>query len=141
MSTAFDVRATFSHFIADNVGSVPVHALRHDPNDPGADTLKNNAINIQFLSLYLDTIGNQQIVIDVLNDDENVAADWMWTLWTILRSAFYTTLMDYTTNPTSPVSKNTNLMWEHSSVKFSRVANEYYVHYTCILPVKFDASN
>jgi len=132
-----DARDTFLHFMSDNL-SMPVHAMRCDPNDPSADLLMPNAVNIEFLNVNFDTISVLQVVIDVLNDDENTAADWMESVWQLLRSAFYTTVFNYTV-PATPVSQHTNIMWDRGAVKFRRVSNNNYTHYSCILPVKFSA--
>jgi len=132
-----DVRDTFLKFLDDNL-AMPVKAIRNDPSDPGASVLQTNAINVHFLKLNLDSVATQQVVIDVLNDDENLAVDWMESIWTLLRSAFYTPLYNYST-PSVPVAQNTNVMWDRTSVKFHPVVSDNYTHYSCVLPLKFYA--
>lgn len=138
MTPLRDVRDTFLHFLNDNLGSIPVHAVRSDPHNPQAEALKLNTVNIQFLNISLDSIARQQVVIDVLNDNENTAVDWVTSIWQLLRSAFYTPLYNYST-PSSPVAQRSNIMWGQKSVVFRRVASTNYTHYTCILPLDFTA--
>lgn len=139
MSTPFrDVRDTFLRFLHDNLTDIPVVAIREDPNDPSASVLKPNAVNIQFLRLSADTVATQQVAIDIIHDTENTAVDWMESVWTLLRSAFYTPLYNYST-PSAPVAQHTNVMWDRTSVKFRPVVSTNFVRYTCVLPLKFYA--
>lgn len=139
MSTPFrDCRDTFLHFLYDNLAGIAVVAIREDPNDPSASVLKPNAINVQFLKLSADTVATQQVSIDIIHDTENTAVDWMESVWTLLRSAFYTPLYNYST-PSAPVAKHTNIMWDRDSVKFIPVMSENFVRYKCVLPLKFYA--
>lgn len=135
------IRDTFLHYLSDNLPeSMPVHALRVDPLDAAAGLLAMNSINVQFLGMRLDTLGKQQAVVEVVNDDENTAADWMWCVWKLLRSSFYTPLFDYT-NPSFPKSEVGNVFWDHNSVNFMRVANTTYVHYSCTFQLRFNAAS
>lgn len=142
MATPFrDVRDTFIRFLADNLvdGSsiaIPINVIRNDPNDAGAANIKTNAVNIKFLNLAADSVASQQVVIDVINDSENTAVDWMEAIWSLLRSAFYTTLFTYA-NPLVPVAQKSNIMWDQKAVKFHPVVSANYSHYSCVLPLKF----
>lgn len=145
MSLDFSFRQvtdTFLRYLADNLTfnsvSVPIHAIRCDSSDPSADSLKDKAINVQFLDIQFDTLGYNQAVLDVIHSDENTARDWLTALWALLSATFMTPVMDYT-NPTSPVVAGGNIFWDHNAVRFRRVANDNYCHYSCILPVRFSA--
>lgn len=138
MTPLRDCRDTFLHFLSDNLSGITVHPLRCDPNDPGADVLMMNAVNVQYLNVDLETVATQQVVIDIVNDDENTAIDWMTNIWQLLRSAFYTTLYSYT-DPSLPVYQESNVFWDRNAVKFRRIVNENYTHYSCVLPLKFTA--
>jgi hypothetical protein len=132
-------RDTFLHFLADNLPDTQVHARRYDITDPGADELMENAVNIEFLGVALDPLVSvQQASIDVIFTDERIAVDTVAKLWTLFRSAFYTTLLDYTN--ITPVSTGTNLMWDKTAVNFRRVYSGEYTHYVCLLPLKFNAA-
>jgi hypothetical protein len=134
------IRDTFLRYIADNIGAgIPIHALRDDPQDPGAGVLQANAINISFLDVRLGNgtaVSTMQVVLDVLNDDENTAVDWMAAVWGVLSAAFYARVKDYT-NPSSPVATNKNITWE--TVPFKRIASQVYTHYSCVLSLRFTA--
>lgn len=134
-----DIRDSFLHFLADNLTGITVHPLRFDKNDPGADGFQTNALNVQFLSTSLRHVATQQVVLDVIQDDENTAVDWLDSMWTLLSSAFYTELYSYSTG--SPVDQHRHIMWDAESVRFTRISNDNYVHYSCILPLEFSAIN
>jgi hypothetical protein len=131
------VKDTFLHFIADNLTAITVHPIRRDPNDPGADLLQSNAINIQFLDTSPQvSVSVQRVVVDVLNDDENTCSDWVDAIWTILSSAFYTPLYDYTV-PSAPVAVGSNVFWNSTTTKFTRIVSTVYSHYSCVLDLQF----
>jgi hypothetical protein len=129
-------RDTFIRFLADNVGSIPLHTLRSDPNDPGAGVLAENSINIQFLGVDLNLVSTQQVVIDIIHDTEATAVAWLKTVYGLLRSAYYTPLKSYT-NPAVPVSQGSNVMWDRDKVNFRRVVDGNYCRYSCVLPLQF----
>lgn len=132
-----NARDTFTHFLADNLVGPTVRQVRRDPNDPSADLLKVNAVNLSFLDVrYRPFVSLQQCVIDVIADDENTAVDWVNLVIELLNEAYYTPLLDYS-NPSSPVSAGSNLMWDWGAVNFIRVQNPNYTHYSCTLPLKF----
>ena len=134
-------RDTFLHFIADNLGGgISVHAKRCDPNDPAADQLQVNAVNIYFLDIELDQIAVETAVIDVINNDENTAVDWVTALWTILHAAYFTPLLDYTV-PASPVPAGGNVIWDRKKIRFKRISkDDNYCHLSCVLPLRFTAA-
>jgi len=133
-------RDSFLHFINDNLPTgVVCHALRRDPASRASDALQMNAVNVSFLNLSAGdgtALCAQQVVIAVVADDENTAVDWVGTLFTLLRSAFYCPMLDYTV-PTAPVATGTNIMWDRKRVTFKRITSEGYAHYSCLLSLKF----
>lgn len=131
------VRDTFLHFLADNLTGIEVHPVRKDPNDPSAELLKLNAVNVEFLGFDLAVdVSGQQVVIDVVNDDERTAVTWVSSLFTLLSAAYYTPKLDYNT-PSSPVPTGTNIMWDRKKVRFRKVGNDNYSHFSCVLDLKF----
>lgn len=131
------VRDTFLHFIADNLVSIPTHPIRRDPNDPSADLLQSNALNIQFLDISPQvSVSVQRVVVDVLNDDENTCSDWVDSVWALISSSFYTPLCDYT-EPTAPIAQGSNVFWDSAKTRFTRVASTMYAHYSCVLDLQF----
>lgn len=130
---------TFLHFLADNLGSIPVHAIRRDVNNPSNELLRNNAVNIQFLTVTPGVaLSTWAASIDILHDDENTCRDWLNSVFVLLSSAYYTPMFDYTV-PTSPVVVGSNIMWDRDRVVFKRIISETYVHYSCTLQIKFHA--
>lgn len=140
MSLQRNASETFLHFVADNLIGIAVHPVRRDLNSPSGDLLQTNAVNLQFLNFKPDiAISTHHVSIDVLNDDENTCMDWLQALWTLLSSAFYTPMLDYTL-PTSPVTTTSNVMWDCRRVVFKRIISEQYTHYTCLLPLRFHST-
>lgn len=136
------VKDTFLHFFSDNLGtSIPLHPIRRDPNDPSADLLQSNAVNVQFLDTSPQvSVSTQRVVVSVLNDDENTCSDWVDAVWTFLSAAFFTPMYDYTV-PTAPVATGSNVMWDSSKTKFKRVISDTYAQYSCVLDLKYHANS
>ncbi len=133
-------RDSFLHFISDNLpdGAV-LHAIRRDPNVRDADTLATNAVNVSFYNLSAGAgtaLCSQQAVIDVINDDENTAVDWVGALVDVLRASFYTPLQDYA-DSANTVSTGTNITWDRKRVTFKHIAASTYSHFSCLLSLKF----
>jgi len=130
------VRDTFLHFLADNLTGVTVHPVRREIDRPDSDRLQMNAVNVQFLNIEPRVhVASQMVSIDVINDNELTALDWVSKVWEILNKAFYTPKYDYTV-PASPVATGDNIMWEPDGVGFRKVTNDYYAHFSCFLELK-----
>lgn len=125
---------SFLHFIADNT-TLPVHPLRRDPNDPASDALRMNAINIGFGDLVVDQIQSTKVFIDVVNDEEFAALDWLATISTLLTYTLFTPALDYS-DPLVPVSLEKNIVWDRP-IRFIRVANGSYCHFAAELTLKY----
>jgi len=140
MSTVRQASDTFIRLLADNLdASTPVHVLRTDAADRSADSLAMNSVNLMFLDASFSNgsaPAGFQISIDVINDDSNLALDWVQAVVDILQAAFFTRVFDYT-NPAAPVASNSNIYWD-SRIRFKRVtADINYAHFTCTLQVNF----
>lgn len=132
----FQARDTFLHFLADNLPTATVHFVVRDPNDPSADKLKMNCVNVEFLGYGLaHDISVHDVSVDVVADSTEDAITWMSEVWGLLKAAFYTPLFDYT-DPAYPVATGTNLMWDRQ-VNFRPIYSEYYTHYSAIIGLKF----
>lgn len=125
---------TFLHLLSDNLDpSIPVHAVRVDPNNPGAGEMETNAVNVQFLTMDYDIhIGVIQVSIDVLHEDQLTAMSFTKSVWDILSAAFYTQKYDYSSGSAVAVSPKTNLYWK-TAIKFRPIKNDFYFHYNCTL--------
>ena len=131
-----EARDSFLHFLADNLTGIEIHPRRFDPNDPSLTFLKEDAINVEFLGLSLGDVASQQVVLDIIHTDELTAVDWMQTVWSLFKAAFYTPLLDYSSG--SPVSTGKLLYWGRS-VSFRRVYEDNYCRYSCTMNLRFQA--
>jgi hypothetical protein len=138
MSSLNSVRHTFLHFLADNLVGISVHPVRRDASDPSTEILKINAVNVQFLGLDLDiAVSGQQAVIDVVNEDESTAVDWVSSVFALLSAAYYTPLLSYD-DIQSPAPLGSNIMWDRHRVRFKKIAlSDNYSHFSCVLDLKF----
>ena len=133
-----NVRDSFLRFLADNLqtSNIPVHNVRRDTDNPDANQLQNNAVNVTFLNANLTTTVSQQVVsVDVVANNELSAIDWATTLWRILSGAFMTPCLDYT-NSSSPVPTGTNVFWNRTSIRFRPVADDFFFRYTATFPLE-----
>lgn len=126
------VRDSFLRYIADNVGGIPVHAQRRDSYDPSTDILEMNAINVKYDDWKFGRIAEQKVYIDILSDDENTAVEWMELIGMILEVGI-APLYDYS-DPSNPVSLNRYISWS-PELKFIKVANDHYCHYSLELTI------
>lgn len=129
------VMDTFLHFIADNL-PYTIHPIRHDSEDPSSSDLQLDAINIEFLD-YRPQLGSStlRVVLDVMYNDERTAVAVVETIYDLLSAAYYTELKDYAV-PSSPVEVGSNVFWDRNNVSFSRISNDNYTHYSCILTLR-----
>jgi hypothetical protein len=129
-------RDTFLRFLGDNLGSVAIHALRRDSNNPNASNLQMNAVNVHFLDSFVDSVSYDTAVVDVIFDDENAGVDAIKSVTDILRASYFTPLLDYTV-PASPVPIGGTVSWARKDLKFKSIYNESYCHYSCTLQIQF----
>jgi hypothetical protein len=120
------VRDTFLRYLADNIGDIPVHARRRDTNDPGADQLQMNAVNVEFDDWLTARIAEQRVFVDVIADDEHKAVEWLEVLSSVLEPTI-APILDYT-DPANPTDTGAYLVWEREQ-RFIRVQNDNYCHY------------
>jgi hypothetical protein len=126
---------TFTHYIADNlkdasVVAIPVHQMRYDVNRPDAAAMQMNAVNIQIGNPVFDVSASSlDIHINVINDNELVALDWMEQLQRLLNAAACTPKLDYTV-PASPVAVGGWIYWA-TKVTFRPITNSGYSHFFC----------
>lgn len=129
-----EVRDTFLHYVADNLEGLEVHPLIRTPVDQSLDALKMNCINVSFEDLNLNSdISEYYVVIDVIYDDEMTAVDAVAALWRVLRGCM-TPLVSYV-DPSLQVQGN--VCWERSDIRFLRVVNDSYIHFSCVMPLRF----
>ncbi len=128
---------SFLHFLSASLNTDVLHPVRVDPNDRAAEPLKMNAVNVAFGNLTSGiSLSMQQVFIDVVYDSENDADDSIRAVFDLLRDNYAAPLYDYT-DPESPVSLGTNLMWDRHRISFKKIAAEAYSHFTCTLSIKY----
>ena len=130
-------RDTFLHFIADNLTQYTVWAVRKSSTDPSRGKLKENAINVQFLTSRPHVhIASQLVSIDVIHAEELTAVDMTQAVWELLSSAFYTPKYDYT-NPAAPTLTGQNIYWEKDSVIFRPIDNDpHFMRFNCTMELR-----
>lgn len=130
-------RDTFLHFLADNLTGRTVWPIRKSSTDPAKSKLKENAVNVQFLTMTQHMhIAGTLVSIDILHQDELTAVDITQEVWQLLSSAFYTPNYDYT-NPNSPVATGENIYWDNDSVVFKPIDNSpNYMHFNCTMELR-----
>lgn len=132
------MRATtesFLQFLSDNLVGIPIHAVRKDTNQPDAEKLQVNALNVSFLNPTFDVHVSELIaVLDVTNENELTALDWMESVWKLLTISAETPKLDYT-NPASPVALGDLLYWP-TKILFRPIHSPFYTHYHCRMPIK-----
>lgn len=134
-----NTRDTFLHFLSDNLpaGTV-VHAVRRDTNNPAADQLQSNAVNVQFLTTNPGTPTGTTIVdISVVYLNELDALATVFAVWQLLSSAFYTPKLNYSSGTPVP-DDGSNVMWHRSKINFKPVTKggEFYFHFSCLLTLE-----
>jgi len=124
---------SFLHFLADNLQDIPVNPVRRQPARANADTLAMNALNVSVMALDQDVhVSILQLSLDVVNDDELTAVDWVDQIWALLNAALMTPKESYKTG--IPVYQGSNLFW-NKSIKFLKVHSDFYAHYTCKITI------
>lgn len=126
-----DTYDTFLHFLSDNLVGITVNPVRRDPATPGTDQLMRNALNVQIVTASPNVhIGILQLSLDIINDVELTAFDWVDQVWQLLSAALYTPRFTYTSG--TPVATGTNVYWKKSA-SFRCVYNDSYAHFTAKL--------
>lgn len=132
-----EVRDSFLKFLADNISQTTVKAVRRDPDDPAADKISVNCVNVSFGRMTLDNQKSTQVaIIDVCADKELDALNIVNQVWQLLSAAYFTPQLNYAI-PSSPTPTGSNLYWEKGKVQFNEVYSDFYFHYTCQLSLMF----
>ncbi len=134
MRAAFD---SFLKYLSVELTTISLHYLRHEANDPSAGLLKLNCLNIHVLDITPSIHdASVRLSLDLLYDDEA-------TLWTnlglvhdLFKASYFTPVLDYTV-PSVPVATGKHVYWDKDKVRFSKISNGNYCHYTCVLTLKY----
>jgi len=122
-----EVRDTFLHFLADNLVDIAFHYVRRDSNDPSGELLLRNAVNVEFLGAELNNdLSKWQVAVDIVADDEETAVTMLDEVWKLLKSAFYTPILNGTGN----------IMWDRR-IPFRKVDGAYYYQFSAIFNITY----
>jgi hypothetical protein len=120
-----NARDTFLRFLIEhpNLAGITVHGIRKSKQLSETEFVQNNAINVEFSGFFFAKDNRQMVFIDVCNDDELIALDWAKKVADALRTAGYTPLFDYSTDP--PVSVGGILRWEaNTTISFRKIVTD-----------------
>lgn len=128
---------SFTMFLVNELNGITIHHLVNSPDYPDAGLLKQNALNVSFLTTLMDPHINQTLVsLDVLHEDEFTAISWMEQIYDLLSKRYFTEQKDWT-NPSSPVNVDGNLYWDSDAVIFRRIPVSQYSQYNASFFLKF----
>jgi hypothetical protein len=138
---------TFLMLLSDNL-AIPVHHVREDKNLPGSNLLQMNCINVQIVAPSFGNAANISTLVvslDVVNDDELTALDWLQQTTKMLQKGGYTPKMNYTFDAEGNISLavpvGTNIWWHPNVIKFRPVkAEANYSRFTCLFPLNHHIS-
>jgi hypothetical protein len=139
MSEISNVRATFLHYLADNlVTAFTVWNLRFDKANPSQNVPQVNAINVTFHNLGLtgpSTPDDQLVTVDVLYDTEAAAVEAAAAVSNLLFTAAYAPLLDYTL--TTPAQISNKLVWWDLQMKFKSVHSDNVFHMSALMKLHY----
>lgn len=138
MVNLINARDTFLKFLGDNLTGIDIHPLRKSTSEVNTDTIKINALNVEFLGVSASYrhLASQTVILSVIHENEATAIEWIQTIYNLLSSAFYTPLLSYTV-PSAPVAANGNLSWKSTDVSFRSIPSGRFARYECALDLDF----
>jgi hypothetical protein len=137
MSEVSNARATFLHYLADNL-SLTIWNLRFDKSNPEQNVPQVNAVNVTFHNMGLNgpnEPSDQLVTVDVLYDTEAAAVEAASSVATLLFTAAYAPLLDYTQSP--PVQVSNCQVWWKTEMKFKSVHSENVFHMSSLMHLRY----
>jgi hypothetical protein len=138
MSEVGNVRATFLHYLADNLNGLTVWNIRYDKLNPKQNEPLINAVNVTFHNVDLtgpSDPSEQLVTVDVLYDTEAAAVDAAETVATLLFTAAFAPLKDYTVSPLAQISNK--LVYWPLSMRFKPVHSENVFRMSALMHLKY----
>lgn len=138
MSELSNARATFLHYLADNLSGYTVWNLRFDKANPEQNIPQVNAINVTFHNVGL--VGPSQpqeqlVTVDVIYDTEAAAVEATAAVATLLFTAAFAQLLDYTQTP--PVGVGNAKVWWALQLKFKPVHSDNVFRLSALMHLKY----
>ena len=138
MSEISNARATFLHYLADNLTNLTVWNLRFDKANPEQNVPQVNAVNVTFHNMGLtgpSTPDEQLVTVDLLYDTEAAAVEAAAAVSALLFTAAYAPLLDYNQSP--PVQVSNKLVWWMLQMKFKPVHSESVFRMSALMHLKY----
>lgn len=138
MSQNSNARATFLHYLADNLSGLTVWNLRFDKANPQQNIPQVNAINVTFHNMGLmgpSQPQDQLVTVDVLYDTEAAAVEAAAAVSTLLFTAAYAPLLDYTQTP--PTQVGNCQVWWALQMKFRNVHSDNVFHMSALMHLHY----
>lgn len=138
MSELINCRATFLHYLADNLTDLTVHNIRFDKSNPQFNEPLVNAVNVTFHNLDLtgpSSPDEQLVTVDVMYDTEPAAVAAAEEVANLLFTAAYAPLLNYMTSPVIQIG-NKRVYWR-LSMKFTQVHAVNYFRMSALMHLCF----
>lgn len=138
MSEIANARATFLHYLADNLVSLTIWNLRFDKANPKYNVPQTNAVNVTFHGASLSgpsTPEDQAVTVDVMYDTEAAAVEAAALVSNLLFTAAFTPVLDYTSGTGVPVG-NKLVYWD-LQIKFKPVHSDDVFHMSALLHLHY----
>lgn len=128
---------SFTMFLNNELAGITLHRLVNSPDYPDDGLLKQNALNVSFLTTLFDPhINLTQVSLDVLNEDEFTAISWIEQIQDLLSKRYFTPQYNWT-NPASPVAVDGNLYWNEDDIIFRRIPVSHYSQYNSTFFIRY----
>lgn len=133
-SEIVNCRATFLHYLADNLSDLTVWNIRFDKNNTAQNEPQVNAVNVTFHNIDLtgpSETNEALVTVDVIYDDELTAVAAAEEVANLLFTAAYAPLKDYSLS--IPVQISNKLIFWKLSIKFRPVHADNYFRLSALL--------
>lgn len=131
---------SFLMLLSNELTGIPIHHLVNSPDYPDSGLLKQNALNVSFLTTIFHPHINQTMVsLDVLNEDQYTAISWLEQIQNLLSKRYFTEQKNWTT-PSAPTNIDGNIYWEKDAIVFRPIPVSQYSQYNCSFFLKYYAT-
>lgn len=128
---------SFLKHLSTNIPTLLIHYIRHDPDNPSAEALQMNCINVHVLDVAPALQGSTiRVSIDLVYDDETTSWTNLGLVYDLFKATYFAPIQDYAV-PTAPVQTGKHVYWDKDKVRFSKVTSGNYCHYSCVLTLKY----
>jgi hypothetical protein len=119
--TALD--SFIEYLAAELSGIVPIHWVRHWPEDESAGVFQRNALNVMLLGAQQNgSMEELMVSLDLVGSDARTTHAWADSIRDLLIERQFCPERNYSPNPASPVPLNKMVSWEGNDVAFNLVS-------------------